>query len=124
MSITITPFNSGLQRGLKVYFFAASGSPENTVDVRIDIRQEYLKGLIKKVGSIRLFNQYATIRATDNTTGIDYFASASNQTCVPVNSLCDSFTISRYDNLVGATSFEMLIYEDVQPAYSILAVLP
>lgn len=117
-------FHTGIERGLRVYFYSKPGDPNHKTTVELDLSMYFQKGQISRVGSVQLFNQYATIGLQDDVTRIMRYASASAQACFPINSLTPKYTITRYDNLATPTSFELIFFESVQPAYNILAVLP
>jgi hypothetical protein len=121
---TVSFFDTGRGRGLNIYFYSKPGDVQHKSVVHLDISQFYQKGMIKQIGSIRVLNQYATIGIKDITTNISTYAAPSVQACFPLNSTTQKLEIWRHDNLASATSFDMVIYEDVIPPYALGAPLP
>lgn len=117
-------FDTGKQRGVIAYFFAKASDAWNTTTVSIDLSDFYNRGQLKQIGSIKQFNQYATLVVKDNLTGSWMGSAKSEQVCYPINTTSKTFEITRYDGLNSASSFEITFYEREQQSYVIGVPLP
>lgn len=120
----LTFFDTGMNRGVRASFFSRPGDSWHTPRVMLDLSDYFNRGMLKRIGSVQMFNQYATIGFIDVTTSLPFYANTSTQVSFPLNSLTHQLEIIRFDNLASVTAFELVIYENVIPTFAVFAGLP
>ena len=123
-SFNVTPFNSGLQRGLLITYF----DPANVADVTLDLRLDewYERGMISKIGSIEMFSQAGRLVITDKLTQMKRYGNRSTMTNYVMNTKAKRLEVL-YSNTSGVpqpVQFDITLYETVQPTFANGIALP
>jgi hypothetical protein len=123
-SFNVTPFNSGLQRGLLISYF----DPANIADLNAELRLDewYERGMIAKIGSIEMFSQAGRLVVTDKLTNMKRYCNRSTMTNYVVNTKAKRLDIlySNTSGVIQPVQFDITIYETVQPTFANTIVLP
>lgn len=124
MTVTVTPFNTGLQKGLRVEVYDAAVVADKSFI--LDLQQYFDRGFLKSIGSISMFCQYGRLQITDNSSLLKIYANQSTLTCYPISSRGSKYTLAYSKTFAGVVpmAFEMTFYESVQPTYANVILLP